>query len=61
MIAHRLSTITGADTICYMQDGRIIESGSHGELMARGGAYAKLYTLQYEAEDTAPAEVRAGE
>jgi ABC-type multidrug transport system fused ATPase/permease subunit len=42
VIAHRLSTIRHADRILVFQDGRVIEEGSHGELVARGGAYARL-------------------
>ena len=47
MIAHRLSTIEKADKILMMEDGKIIESGSHKELLARKGAYSKLYNLQF--------------
>ena len=46
-IAHRLSTILAADTIVYLDKGRIIERGSHLELLARGGAYAALYHEQF--------------
>ncbi len=46
-IAHRLSTILAADTILYIDRGRIIERGSHAELIARGGAYAALYHEQF--------------
>jgi ATP-binding cassette subfamily B protein len=42
VIAHRLSTIRGADRILVFQDGRVIEEGRHGELVAKGGAYARL-------------------
>jgi ATP-binding cassette subfamily B protein len=45
-IAHRLSTITGMDRILYLQAGRIIEQGSHAELVARGGAYARMWRRQ---------------
>jgi ATP-binding cassette subfamily B protein len=45
-IAHRLSTITGMDRILYLQTGRIIEQGSHAELVARGGAYARMWRRQ---------------
>ena len=48
MIAHRLSTIVGADIILVVQDGKIIEQGSHRELMAKRGAYYRLFTRQYE-------------
>jgi subfamily B ATP-binding cassette protein MsbA len=53
VIAHRLSTIMNADRILVMQSGRVLESGTHRDLLARGGAYAKLYETQYrwEAEE----------
>lgn len=47
IIAHRLSTIKNADKIMYIEDGNIVEHGSHDELMAQEGAYWKLYTAQY--------------
>lgn len=47
VIAHRLSTIRDADTILFMQNGSIIEHGSHKELLRRGGAYAELYYSQF--------------
>ena len=46
VIAHRLSTVIGADIICVMDQGRIIEQGSHGELLAARGAYARLHAAQ---------------
>ncbi|WP_265517716.1 ABC transporter transmembrane domain-containing protein [Nitratireductor luteus] len=49
VIAHRLATVLKADRILVMDDGRIIEEGSHAELVARGGAYARLASLQFEA------------
>lgn len=47
IIAHRLSTIRSADRILVIRDGKIIEEGTHQELLARKGHYAKLYTSQY--------------
>lgn len=47
VIAHRLSTIKNADMILYMRDGDIKESGTHDELIARGGYYAELYNSQF--------------
>ncbi|GAA3828138.1 ABC transporter ATP-binding protein [Brevibacterium ammoniilyticum] len=47
VIAHRLSTIRQADTILVVEAGRIVESGSHSELIARGGRYAELYATQF--------------
>jgi ATP-binding cassette subfamily B protein len=49
VIAHRLSTIRGADVILVMEQGQIVEQGSHDELLARGGAYARLYNFQFGA------------
>ncbi|HIX15932.1 MAG TPA: ABC transporter ATP-binding protein/permease [Candidatus Hungatella pullicola] len=48
VIAHRLSTIRDADTILFMEQGNIIEQGSHKELLAKKGAYAALYYSQFE-------------
>jgi ATP-binding cassette, subfamily B, bacterial len=47
VIAHRLSTIVAADVIFVVDAGRIVESGSHGELLARNGLYARLYRTQF--------------
>ncbi|WP_421741763.1 ABC transporter ATP-binding protein [Cellulomonas sp.] len=49
VIAHRLSTIRDADTILVMEDGAIVEQGSHDELLAADGAYARLYASQFAA------------
>ena len=46
VIAHRLSTIKNADLICVVQDGRIVEQGTHDELIAQGGAYKHLVDMQ---------------
>jgi len=54
VIAHRLSTIQDVERIFVMHHGRVVESGSHAQLLARGALYAKLYRLQY-----AQAEPRA--
>ena len=48
VIAHRLSTIVGADRILCMQDGSIVESGTHRELLQRNGVYASIYRAQFE-------------
>ena len=45
VIAHRLSTIRSADRILVFQDGRVVEEGRHGELVAMGGAYARLHAV----------------
>lgn len=51
VIAHRLATIRGADRIVVLRDGEVIETGPHAELMAAGGAYAKLYAMNYASFD----------
>lgn len=47
VVAHRLSTIVNADVILVMDKGNIIERGTHKELLAKGGAYAELYSAQF--------------
>jgi ATP-binding cassette subfamily B protein len=54
VIAHRLSTILAADVILVLNEGRLVESGNHAELLARGGLYASLYETQFRNE---PVEV----
>ena len=48
VIAHRLSTIRAADLILVVEDGRIVERGTHAELLAAGGRYAELYRTQFD-------------
>jgi ATP-binding cassette, subfamily B, bacterial len=48
VIAHRLSTVRAADRILVVQDGRIVERGTHHELLTSGGRYADLHAIQFE-------------
>lgn len=65
VIAHRLSTVRAADVILVVEDGRIVERGTHTELLARGGRYAQLYRTQFGPTDrracvpsSSPAQIR---
>ncbi len=51
VIAHRLSTVRRADNIVVMDAGRIVERGTHEELLARGGTYRRLHDMQFAAGD----------
>jgi ATP-binding cassette subfamily B protein len=51
VIAHRLSTILSADLILVMEGGRLVEQGTHAELLARDGVYARLYHTQFRGEE----------
>jgi ATP-binding cassette, subfamily B, multidrug efflux pump len=59
VIAHRLSTIRNADVILVMESGSIVEQGHHTDLLARGGAYARLYNAQFSAPIVEEAELAA--
>ncbi|MDO5053192.1 MAG: ABC transporter ATP-binding protein, partial [Pseudoclavibacter sp.] len=59
VIAHRLSTIRDADVILVMEDGAIVEQGAHEQLLAAGGAYAKLFAAQFEGPAVDPEEAEA--
>ena len=57
VIAHRLSTVRGADQILVVDDGRIVERGTHRELLERGGLYTDLYTTQFADQETRSTDV----
>jgi len=60
-IAHRLSTVQHADVILVLDEGRIVETGRHAELLALGGVYHKLHSLQFHKEPDRPARPPPGE
>ncbi len=48
VVAHRLSTIRNADRICVMENGQIVEQGTHNELLSKEGRYQQLYEMQFQ-------------
>ncbi len=60
VVAHRLSTIVGADLIYVLDGGRVVEQGTHGELMTKNGTYARLYRMQHEGEGVTPVVIAGG-
>jgi ABC-type multidrug transport system fused ATPase/permease subunit len=56
VIAHRLSTVRGADLIHVLDQGRVVESGTHAELLRAGGLYARLWALQESGGPARPEE-----
>jgi ABC-type transport system involved in cytochrome bd biosynthesis fused ATPase/permease subunit len=61
VIAHRLSTVVQADQIIVVDEGRVVERGTHAELLAHGGLYAGMWNRQREAEEAREKLRRAGE
>jgi len=57
VIAHRLATVRRADVIFVVDGGRVVEKGSHEQLLARGGLYSRLYTLQFKGEESEEREL----
>ena len=55
VIAHRLATIRDADRIIVLREGEVLEQGNHDALMANGGLYAQLYSVNYASFDDLPA------
>ena len=51
VIAHRLSTVRAADRILVLEAGRVVESGTHAELLAAGGRYTELYETQFAGQE----------
>ena len=61
VIAHRLSTVIDADEIVVLEDGRVVERGSHTELLVLGESYARMWIRQQEAEKAKATLERTGE
>jgi ABC-type multidrug transport system fused ATPase/permease subunit len=59
VIAHRLSTVHRADAILVIQDGKIVEQGTHQELLASGGLYREIYELQLRPQEEVMREMKA--
>jgi len=57
VIAHRLATVTRADMIFVIDDGKVVDQGTHKELLARGGLYSRLYELQFQGEEESSREL----
>jgi len=57
IVAHRLNSLMHSDRILFIENGQIVEQGSHAELLALGGRYRALHDLQIRPEDTAPKEI----
>jgi len=55
VIAHRLSTVRRSDRIYVMDDGRVVESGTHAQLLAKGGRYSRLYEMQFKPQEVVSA------
>ena len=61
VIAHRLSTVRNADLILVLDDGRVVQQGTHAELLAAGGLYATLHATQFrEGRTGPPSRLRSG-
>ena len=57
VIAHRLATVRRADVIFVIDNGQVVEQGTHEQLLARGGLYSRLYELQFSKEENESREL----